>query len=88
MTRAQLDMFATQEDLFPAEPASYAPNPERVRRKLDAVLHELRRADAMPWDRKTRAFHQLVFPQMTNALPADEASQYRLEFQALIERLS
>lgn len=87
MSKAQLDMFATQEHISPAEPAFYAPDLDRVRLKLEGVLRELRQADAMLWDRKTRAFHQLVFPQMANALPAEEASKYRMEFQSLIQRL-
>ena len=85
--KAQLDMFAVQDDLLPAEPISYAPNPDRVRGKLGAILAQLRAAEAMPWDRKTRAYHQLVFPQMTNALPPDEASRYRIEFDQQLERL-
>lgn len=88
MSRAQLDMFATQEDLFPAEPASYAPDPERVRGKLAAVLAELRQAETMPWDRKKRAYHQLLFPQMTRSLPEEEAAQLKLAFQAELQRLN
>jgi hypothetical protein len=87
MSRAQLDMFATQDDLFPAEPASYAPNPDRVRAKLNAVLSQLRAADTMPWDRKTQAYHLQLFPQMTRSLPADEAEQLKLAFTAELERL-
>lgn len=87
MSKAQLDMFAAQEHVSPAEPAFYAPDLDRVRLKLEAVLQELRLADVLPWDRKTRAFHQLVFPQMANALPPEEASKYRMEFQSLIQRL-
>ena len=86
MSRAQLDMFAEQADLFPAEPASYAPDPVRIRAKLNVVLAELRRADKMPWDRKTRAYHRLVFPQMTRALPADEAATLLLAFDTELKR--
>jgi len=88
MTKAQLDMFAVQGDLLPAEPARYAPDPERVRGKLEAVLAELRRAEAMPWDLRTCAYHQLVFPQMTNALPPEEADRYRRAFEAELDRLA
>lgn len=81
-------MFATQDDLLPAEPASYAPNPERVRGKLNAVLSELRQAETMPWDRKKRAYHQLLFPQMTRSLPEDEAAQLILAFETEMQRLN
>lgn len=81
-------MFATQDDLLPAEPASYAPNPERVRGKLNAVLSELRQAETMPWDRKKRAYHQLLFPQMTRSLPEGEAAQLILAFEAEMQRLN
>ncbi|WP_137155337.1 hypothetical protein [Rhizobium sp. FKL33] len=77
MSRAQLDLFAQQADMFPKEPASYKPNPDRVRGKLNAVLTEMRAAQSMPWNRKTQAFHQLVFPQMTRSLPEDEAAALR-----------
>jgi hypothetical protein len=79
-------MFAQQADFFPEESASYAPDPSRIRAKLNAVLLELRRAEAMPWDRKTRAYHQLVYPQMTRALPQDEAVTFRLAFEAELKR--
>jgi uncharacterized coiled-coil DUF342 family protein len=81
-------MFAMQEDLLPAEPASYAPDPDRVRQKLAAVLEELRRADRMPWDRKQRAYQQLLFPQMTRSLPPDEAQQLKKAFEAELARLA
>lgn len=87
MSKAQLDMFATQLDLLPAEPASYAPDPERVRGKLNAVLAELRAVETMPWDRRTQRYHQTVFPQMINALSPEEAAQYRMEFEGHLQRL-
>jgi hypothetical protein len=86
MSKAQLDLFSTQQDLFPSEPASYAPSPDRIRVKLETVLAELRRAGNMPWDRKTQRYHQQVFPQMTSALPPEEAAQYRLAFEAELAR--
>ncbi|MBC7282507.1 hypothetical protein [Hoeflea sp.] len=87
MTRAQYDLFATQADLLPSEPASYAPDPVRVRGKLNAVLDQLRKAQTMPWDNKTRARQQLVFPQMTRVLPPEEAQQFLLSFDRELQRL-
>jgi hypothetical protein len=87
MSHAQLDFFGTATDLAPKEPASYAPDPDRVRGKLDAVLSQLRSADIMPWDRKTQAYHRQVFPQMTRCLPADEAEQLKLAFETELQRL-
>ena len=88
MTKAQYDMFGLQEDFLPAEPVSYAPDPDRVRGKLESVLKQLRNAGNMPWDGKTLRYHRKVFPQMTTSLPEDEAAQYRLEFEKQLQRLS
>lgn len=87
MSKAQFDLFATQADLSPSEPASYAPDPDRVRGKLNAVLNQLRKADTMPWDRKTRAYQQLVFPQMTRILPPEEADAFQSSFELELQRL-
>lgn len=88
MSRTQLDLFGTQTDLFPQEPASYKPNPDRVRSKLNAVLAEMRAAQSMPWDRKKRAYHQMLFPQMTRSLPEDEAAELRFAFDTEWQRLT
>jgi hypothetical protein len=88
MSKAQLDMFATQADVIPKEPQSYSPNPDRVRGKLSSVLGELQDAAVMPWDRKTLRYHELVFPQMTGALPAAEARHFRDAFAQELQRLT
>lgn len=88
MSRAQLDMFAEQGDLLSAEPASYAPSPERIRVKLADMLAQLRNAQTMPWDRRTKAYHLTVFPQMASVLPEEEAEQLRLAFHQELERLA
>lgn len=64
-----------------------APNPERVRQKLHALLDTARHAERMPWDRRKAEMWQIVFPQMANWLPEDEANQLRFEFAQEIERL-
>lgn len=87
MTMAQFDLFSGQTDLLPAEPSSYRPDPDKVRRKLLRLLDEARAADTLPWDRKTARYWQTVFPQMANWLPDDEAYQLRLDFRIELERL-
>lgn len=87
MSMAQFDLFSGQADLLPAEPASYRPDPDKVRRKLVRLLDEARAADTLPWDRKTARYWQTVFPQMANWLPEDEANQLRFAFRSELERL-
>jgi hypothetical protein len=63
-------------------------DPESVRQELYALLDLARSArDHAPWDRRTHRYHQVVFPQMANWLPADEAEQLRFEFARELERI-
>jgi len=63
-------------------------DPQEVREELNAILAMARAArDVAPWDRRTHNYHQVVFPQMTNWLPADEAEQLKLAFMAELERI-
>ena len=62
-------------------PDATAIDPEEVRQELRAILELAKAAtDEAPWDRRTHRYHQVVFPQMTNWLPDDEANQLRFEF--------
>jgi hypothetical protein len=70
----------------PAKPA-YRPNPDKVRNRLEKLLAEAREARAMPWEPSQHSLYRLIFPQMTLWLPEDEALQYRLAFEAEMERL-
>jgi hypothetical protein len=64
-------------------------DPQSVREELNAILATARAArEQAPWDRRTHQYHQVVFPQMTNWLPADEAEQLRFEFAVEMERIS
>jgi hypothetical protein len=78
-----------QGELFeaPTKPA-YRPNPDKVRARLEKLLAEARRAQAMPWEPSQLSLYRLIFPQMTLWLPDDEALQYRLAFEAEMERLA
>jgi hypothetical protein len=90
-------MPVRQPDLFLAEPQpglledrpekKYVADPDKIRRELHALLAEMCRAQSMPWDERTLRLHQIVFPQMGNWLPEDEAAQLRLEFETVLERL-
>ncbi len=63
-------------------------DPEEVRQELLAVLATARAArDAAPWDRRTQRFHAVVFPQMAQWLPDDEAAQLCFEFAHELERI-
>lgn len=87
MSKAQLDMFSAQDDLFPSEPVVYRADPDKVRRKLLRILAEAKAAERAPWDRSTQRLYQTIFPQMANWLPDDEAEQLRLEFRCELKRL-
>ena len=79
-----------QPDLFGNEPApqrSYVPDPATVRCELMSVLARARAAPATPWLSSDQDFYRVVFPQMTNWLPADEAQQLRFEFETELARL-
>ena len=70
---AQLDMFGeiTQPEV------SAAADPERVRRKLDALLAEARQG-VVPQSR--RRLMETVVPQMVRWLPEDEAERLKQAF--------
>jgi hypothetical protein len=63
-------------------------DPEEIRRELQALLAMAKAAeDEAPWDRRTHRYHEVVFPQMANWLPADEANQLCFEFARELERI-
>jgi hypothetical protein len=63
-------------------------DPEEVRQELKALLALAKAAqDEAPWDRRTHLYHQVVFPQMANWLPADEAEQLCFEFAKELQRI-
>jgi len=81
---AQADLFGDM-----AQPApSYLPNPAEVRAKVLIVLAKAKAAPQVPWFAKEQALYKVVFPQMTNWLPEDEARALRAEFAAELERLT
>lgn len=65
---------------------NYLPDPKKVRRRLLALLEQVRAAEKMPWPERDARMWQIVFPQMANWLPPEEAEQLRFEFAQEMER--
>ena len=80
--------MSNQFDMFPHELREEIVNPDEVRAELIEILAIARAAhDAAPWDRRTHRYHLVVFPQMTNWLPDEEAEQLKFEFAREMERI-
>lgn len=63
-------------------------DPQEVREELTAILATARAArDVAPWDRRTHRYHQVVFPQMADWLPSEEADALRRQFRLELERI-
>ena len=82
-----------QGDLFADEPARSdslgVADPEEVRSRLHKLLAEARGAQSRPpWNERTTRMYQIVFPQMANWLPQEEAEQLRREFERELRRLT
>lgn len=81
-----------QGDLFANEPPRNngigVADPAVIRVRLLKMLAEARAAQTgSPWDERTTRMNQMLFPQMANWLPAEEAAQLRLEFARELDRL-
>lgn len=84
----QQSLFGDTEDRIPhPKQPDIAPSPERVRQKLRAAIETARNAERMPWSEKEVRKWQILFTNMPNWLPDEEAAQVRLEFAREIERL-
>ena len=84
----QHSLFGDAPNLIPhPAPPSMLPDPEDIRRRLNALLDTARKADRMPWPEKSARVWQIIFPNMANWLPEEEANQLRFEFAAEMERL-
>ena len=84
---AQGSLFGSREDRLQAPVQRYVPDPEQVRRRLRALLEKVQMAEKMPWPEHDARMWQIVFPNMANWLPDEEAKQLRFEFAREIERL-
>ncbi|MGO9744361.1 MAG: hypothetical protein ACLPN5_23140 [Roseiarcus sp.] len=86
----QLDLFGDNPPERPsaeAKPRAPQVDPDKVRGELLAVLAKVRAAKTIPWDARREQYWRVVFPQMTNWLPDDEAQRLRAEFAAEMQRL-
>lgn len=86
----ETDFFDTdaQADFFgPAPVQAYKPNPDRVRRRLEAILAEARAAETMPWRPVRLSLYREIFPRMSSYLPDEEGAQYRFAFETELKRL-
>lgn len=87
----QPDLFGSRQlglGLEDTRPDPTKVDPEEVRAELKALLALAQSAqDVAPWDRRTHRYHQVVFPQMANWLPEDEAEQLRFAFAVELERI-
>lgn len=84
---AQGSLFGEGENRLQAPHQSTLPDPEKVRRRLTALLEKARSAEKMPWSERDARMWQIVFPNMANWLPEDEASQLRFDFAQEMQRL-
>ncbi len=84
---AQGSLFGEGEDRLQAPAPRILPDPEKVRRRLKGLLEKARSAETMPWSERDARMWQIVFPNMANWLPEDEAEQLRFEFAQEMERL-
>jgi hypothetical protein len=88
----QGDFFGAAQLGFELEDTHSDPtkvDPVEVREELGAILALARAAsDTAPWDQRTHRYHQVVFPQMANWLPADEADALRYQFSIELNRIA
>lgn len=86
----QPDLFApAQGDLFAAAPAAaYKPDPDRVRRRLEAILAAARAAAPLSEAFDAHSLYCAAFPSLLRHLEPDESEQYRLAFDAELARIN
>ena len=83
----QLSLFGFGEGRMRAVAHKVSPDPETIRRRLNAVLDQARQSSSMPWPEPKARMWQTVFPQMADWLPEAEASQLCFAFALEIDRL-
>ena len=88
----QGDLFGVAQLGFGLEDTRADPtqvDPAEVREELKAILALAQASrDIAPWNRRTHRYHQVVFPQMANWLPADEADALRRQFSLELDRIA
>ncbi len=90
MPPRQRDLFLDDEaDLFDEDRPTpvHRADPDKVRQELHRILAEANAEQTIPWSAHQTRLHQMIFPQMANWLPDDEAAQLRSEFESELARL-
>ncbi len=64
------------------------PDPVVIRKRLHDLLSTAKAAKTMPWNEHDAGVWQLIFPNMANWLPENEAKQLRFEFAQEMGRLA
>lgn len=82
-TPPQADLFADA----PAQPRKVIDFPDEARRRLMKVLAEVRGASELPWSEREATKWEILFPQMAEWLPSDEADQMCFDFAQEMQRL-
>ena len=87
----QPDLFnvGEQPDLFGAPaPKAYVPDPQHVRNRLKTLLGQMRASAAWPWPEAMVELHRAkTFEYLCGFLPLEEATDWRRQIAAEIERL-
>lgn len=84
----QISMFGEGADRIPHQrQPDIAPDPDRVRRRLNGLLDKARDAESMPWSDRDAGMWEIVFPQMARWLPDEEADQLCFAFAKELQRL-
>lgn len=66
---------------------SYLPDPADIRRRLTGLLEKARNAATLPWTERDARMWRIVFPNMANWLPEQEANELRAAFAEEMRRL-
>jgi hypothetical protein len=89
------DLFGhtpAQADLFGQEPAPVIRkqvDPDKIRLWLQSMLADLNGVEnGSPWPHETLRLNRVIFPQMSNWLPAHEREQLCFAFESELKRLN
>lgn len=83
----QESLFGSGDGRLQAPRQDSVPKPEAIRGRLMSLLEKARAAQTMPWSEKDARMWRIVFPNMANWLPKDEAERLRSAFAKEMDRL-